>query len=153
MVSQRGRQDLPLLPCSQPSDTTLSGILYAQCHDAVDNIVVILLQRLDGLLAAHACLGHHELDVLGLETGVVHLLTIVLLLLSRLLVLDGFALVGAVGGVVVTGVRIVCRLCGKLLGGRGLSLGVEVLNLGFAEDAVVRPSAQRPPSISAPQLD
>ena len=108
--------------------------LYAEGHDAVDNVVVVLLEGLDGLLPADAGLGHDELDVLGLKTGVIDLLTVILLLLLGLGTLDGLAL-GALGGVVVTGV-VVGRLVGELLSSLGLGLGVEVLNLGLTEDAV-----------------
>jgi hypothetical protein len=112
--------------------------LYAEGHDTVDNVVVVLLEGLDGLLPAHAGLGHDELDVLGLETSVVDLLTIVLLLLLGLGTLDGLALVTLVG-VVVAGV-VVGGLAGELLGSLGLGLGVEVLNLSLTEDAVLRVS-------------
>lgn len=108
--------------------------LYAQGHDTVDNVVVVLLEGLDGLLPADAGLGHDELDVLGLKTGVIDLLTVILLLLLGLGTLDGLGL-GALGGVVVTGV-VVGRLVGELLSSLGLGLGVEVLNLGLTEDAV-----------------
>lgn len=110
--------------------------LYAQCHDTVDNIVVVLLERLDGLLSADAGLGHDELDVLSLKSSVVNLLTIVLLLLGRLAgaLLNGLALVGTLGRVVVG--SLVSGLRGELLGSGGLSLNVEVLNLGLTEDAV-----------------
>jgi hypothetical protein len=118
------------------SDIT-SHLLYAQGHDAVDNVVVVLLEGLDGLLPADAGLGHDELDVLGLKTGVIDLLAVILLLLG-LGALDGLAL-GTLGGVVVAGV-VVGRLVGELLGSLGLSLGVEVLNLGLTEDAVHRVS-------------
>jgi hypothetical protein len=117
---------------------TCSRCLYAEGHDTVDNIIVVLLEGLDGLLPAHAGLGHDELDVLGLETSVVDLLAIVLLLLLGLGALDGLALV-TLGGVVVAGV-VVGGLAGKLLGSLGLSLGVEVLNLSLTEDAVLRVS-------------
>jgi hypothetical protein len=59
--------------------------LYTQSHDTVDDVVVILLERLDRLLSADACLGHDELDVLRLQTCVIHFLAIVFLLLSSLL--------------------------------------------------------------------
>ena len=112
--------------------------LYAEGHDAVDNVVVVLLEGLDGLLPAHAGLSHDELDVLGLKAGVVDLLAIVLLLLLLLSTLDGLALV-TLGRVVVTGV-VVGGLAGELLGSLGLGLGVEVLNLGLTEDAVLQVS-------------
>lgn len=58
--------------------------LYAQCHDTVDNIIIILLECLDGLLSADAGLGHDKLDVLGLQTSVINLLAIVFFLLGWL---------------------------------------------------------------------
>lgn len=112
----------------------LHNPLYAESHDTVDNVVVVLLESLDGLLPAHASLGHDKLDVLGLKTGVVDLLTIVLLLLLGLSTSDGLALV-ALGGVVVASV-LVGGLGGELLGSLGLGLGVEVLDLSLTEDAV-----------------
>lgn len=110
--------------------------LYAQCHDTVDDVVVILLERLDGLLSAYAGLGHDKLNILSLETSVVNLLPVILLLLSWFAgaLLNGLPLVSAVGGVVVRG--LVGGLRGELLGGGSLSLNVEVLNFGLAEDAV-----------------
>ena len=113
--------------------------LYAQGHDTVDNVVVVLLEGLDGLLPADAGLGHDELDVLGLKTGVIDLLTVILLLLG--LLLDLLLLAVSVGVVVVVivvvaGVAVTLLLSlGELLGGGSLSLGVEVLDLGLTEDA------------------
>lgn len=109
--------------------------LYAQRHDTVDDIVVVLLECLDGLLPADAGLGHDKLNVLGLETSVVDLFTVVLLLswFARSL-LNGLALVSAVGRVVVG--SLVSSLRGELLSGGSLSLNVEILNLGLAKNAV-----------------
>lgn len=111
--------------------------LRAERHDGVDNVVVVLLQRLDSLLPAHRGLGHDELNVLGLETSLVDLLTVVLLLDLLLGGLDGLALVVVVMVVVVTGVVVGTSLALELLSGGSLGLGVEVLNLGLTEDAVV----------------
>jgi len=108
--------------------------LYTEGHDTVDNIVVVLLEGLHGLLPAHAGLGHDELNVLGLKASVVDLLAIILLLLLLLGTLDGLALV-TLGGVVVAGV-VVGGLAGELLGSLSLGLGVEVLNLSLTENAV-----------------
>jgi hypothetical protein len=58
--------------------------LDAQSHDGVDNIIVILLESLDGLLSADRGLSHDELNVLGLETSLINLLTIINLLLILL---------------------------------------------------------------------
>lgn len=118
--------------CFGPSCSSL----YAESHDRVDNVVVVLLECLDCLLPADAGLGHDELNVLGLETRVVDLLAVILLLLLCLLLLDGLALVAVVvAGVVVASVVAGSLLLGESLGRRGLGLRVEVLNLGLTEDA------------------
>jgi hypothetical protein len=110
--------------------------LYAQGHDGVDNVVVVLLEGLDSLLSADRGLGHDKLNVLGLETGLVNLLTVILLFLLLLgLNLRGLALVRVV--VSVLGGTL---LLGELLGSGGLGLRVQVLNLGLTEDAVLRVS-------------
>lgn len=122
------------LPRSMQLHERTGPRLYAQGHDTVDDVVVVLLERLDGLLPADAGLSHHKLDVLRLKTGVVDFLTIVLLLLSLLrIALNGLALVGTLGGVIVA--SLVGRLRSELLSGGGLSLGVEVLDLSLTEDA------------------
>ena len=124
--------------------TRRSHRLYAEGHDTVDNVVVVLLEGLDGLLSADRSLGHDKLNVLGLKTGLVDLLTVILLFLLLLGTLDGLALV-TLGGVVVAGV-VVGGLAGELLGSLGLGLGVEVLNLGLTEDAVLQVSYEFLPS-------
>ena len=107
--------------------------LYAQGHDGVDNVVVVLLEGLDGLLSADRSLGHDKLNVLGLKTGLVDLLTVILLFLLLLgLNLGGLALVG-----VVVGVLSGTLLLGELLGSGSLGLRVQVLNLGLTEDAAL----------------
>lgn len=109
--------------------------LYAESHDGVDNIIVILPQGGDGLLAGNACLSHDQLDILRLETRLIDLLTILLLLLLGL-DLGGLALaVVVVVVMVVTGVLTGSLGSSQLLGGGSLSLGVQVLNLGLTEDA------------------
>jgi hypothetical protein len=112
------------------------GSLYAQSHDRVDNVVVVLLEGLDGLLPRDAGLLHDKLNVLGLETRVIDLLAIVLLLVL-LLLLDGLALVvTVVVVVVVTSVVVGLSLgLGELLSGGSLGLGVQVLDLGLTKDA------------------
>ena len=57
--------------------------LYAQSHNRVDDVVIVLLQGLDGLLAGDGRLLHNELDVLGLEARIIDLLAVILLQLSR----------------------------------------------------------------------
>lgn len=108
---------------------------YAERHDRVDDIVVILLEGLDSLLPRHVRLGHDQLDVLGLQAGVVDLLAVVLFLLLLGLGLGSLALVVGVG-VVVTGVLTVASGLGgsQLLGSGGLGLGVQVLNLGLTKN-------------------
>ena len=115
---------------------TQDSCLYAESHDGVDDIVVVLLQGLDGLLAGDGSLLHDKLDVLGLKTRVIDLLTVVLLLdlLLDLLLLAVSVVVVVV--VVVAGVVVALLLSlGELLGGGSLSLGVQVLDLGLTEDA------------------
>lgn len=99
--------------------------LDTQCHDRVDYVVVVLFERLDGLLAADRGLGHDELNVLVLDALGVDLLLVILLLLGGLLAV----------AVVVAGMVVVVGSVGELLGGGRLGAGVEVLNLGLAEDA------------------
>jgi hypothetical protein len=120
----------PLL--SLPISHRTGNALHAQRHDRVDYIIVILLQRLDGLLPRHRRLLHDELNILALKTLLVNLLSIIIVILVLLGVaaVDGLAL-----AVVVAGVGV-CLSLDDLLGGGGLSLGVEVLDLGLAEDAV-----------------
>ena len=119
-------------PAQKPSQLSNS---YAERHNGVDDVVVVLLQRLDGLLAAHARLLHHQLDVLALQTRVVDLLAIVFLFLRRLGIgrFDSLVLLA----VVMASVRVGGFGVGELLGGGSLGLRGEVFDFGFAEDAVV----------------
>jgi hypothetical protein len=105
----------------------------AQGHYGVDNVIFVLLERLDGLCARHAGLLHHELDVLVLEPILVHLVIVVVVLLGllRLAQVDGLALAAAV---IVA--RVVGVLARELLGGGRLRLRVEVLDFSFAEDSI-----------------
>ncbi len=41
------------------------GSLVGELHDGVDNVTVVLLERLDGLFAGAVGLVHDELNVLG----------------------------------------------------------------------------------------
>lgn len=129
--------------------THSDNCLYAESHDRVDDVVVVLLQGLDGLLAGDGSLLHDELDVLGLEAGVVDLLAVVLLL-DLLLGLALLVSVVVVVVVVVAGVVVTLLLgLGELLGGRSLGLRVQVLDLGLTEDAGAG-SAGCLPSLCAP---
>lgn len=114
-----------------------ASALYAECHDGVDDIVIVLLQCLDGLVAGNVGLGHDELNVLVLKTGGIDLLLILLLVLLVLSTLDGLAL-SVVVRVIVSGVvvaSVVVLGSSELLSSRSLGLGVKVLNLGLTEDA------------------
>jgi hypothetical protein len=114
----------------------ISNNLYAQSHNRVDNIVVVLLQCLDSLVAGDAGLGHDQLDVLVLKTSSINLLLIFFLLLLGIS-LDSLALVlvgVVVASVVVTGVVVSLR-GSELLSGGSLGLGVEVLDLSLTENA------------------
>lgn len=117
----------------RPSNADNNNFLYAQSHDGIDNIVVVLLECLDSLLPTHACLCHDQLNVLGLETSVIDLLAIILFLfLLSVARIDSLALVRViVAGVVTTSTFLV----GELLSSRSLGLRVEVLDLGLSEDA------------------
>jgi hypothetical protein len=113
----------PLAPHIRQCGRTLD----TQCHDRVDYVVVVLLEGLDGLLAADRRLGHDEFDILVLDALGVDLLVVILLLLGSLLAV----------AVVVAGVVVVVRGgVGELLGSGSLGAGVEVLDLGLTEDAV-----------------
>lgn len=106
--------------------------LHAQCHDRVDYVVVVLFQGLDSLLAGHGSLLHDKLNVLALKALLVDfLIVVVVIILLRVAGVNGLAL-----AMVVTCVRVLLLL-DDLLGCGGLSLGVEVLDLGLAEDAAI----------------
>lgn len=107
--------------------------LHAQCHDRVDNVVVVLLQSLDSLFPRHTRLLHHKLNVLALQTSLIDLLAIILFLLFFFL---SFSSVNGLALAVVVAGMLSSFSSGELLGGSGLRLGVEVLDLGFAEDAM-----------------
>lgn len=108
--------------------------LDTEGHDRVDNVVVVLLERLDGLLPRYVGLRHDELDVLVLDALGIHLLAIIFLLLGGLLV--GVTTLDSLARLAVVVARVVVLSGGKLLGGRGLGGGVKVLDLGLTEDAV-----------------
>lgn len=112
---------------------------YAESHDRVHDIVVVLPEGLDGLLAGDVGLGHDKVDVLGLEAGLVNLLAVVLLFFLLALGLGGLALAEDVVLVVVTSVLTSGGSLGggKLLSSGSLGLGVQVLDLGLTEDAAL----------------
>lgn len=118
----------------------MAGSLYAQCHDGVDDIVVVLFEGLDSLLSGDVCLGHDKLDILGLEASVVNLLAIVLVLLFLLLGLGSLALSEVYGFLTssFTSSGVGTLASGKLLSSGSLSLGVEVLDLSLTEYAKSR---------------
>lgn len=107
--------------------------LDAEGHDGVDNIVVVLLERLDGLLPGYVGLGHDELNILVLDALGVHLLAVILLLLSSLL--GGIATLDGLAGLAVVVARVVVLSGSQLLSSGGLGGGVQVLDLGLTEDA------------------
>lgn len=113
-------------------------ISYAECHDRVHDVVVVLPEGLDGLLTGDVGLGHDKVNVLGLEAGLVNLLAVILLLLLLALGLGGLALAEVVL-VVVTSVLTTSGglSSGELLSSRSLGLRVQVLDLGLTEDAVM----------------
>jgi hypothetical protein len=84
---------------------------------------------------------HNQFDVLALQARFIDLLAIIfILLLFVVMVMIVIMVVVMVNGlsfsVVVAGVRISLGL-DNLLGSGCLSLGVEILNLGLAEDATL----------------
>jgi hypothetical protein len=75
---------------------------------------------------------HHKLDIFALQAALIDFLAVILLLLFLL----GFSRVNGLALAVVVA-SVFGGFCGsELLGGGGLRLGVEVLDLGFTEDAV-----------------
>lgn len=110
--------------------------LDTESHDRVDNVVVVLLERLDSLLPRYVGLRHDELDVLVLDALGVHLLAVILLLLGGLLL--GVTTLDSLARLAVVVACVVVLGGGKLLGSRGLGGGVQVLDLGLTEDAVGR---------------
>jgi nitrogen fixation/metabolism regulation signal transduction histidine kinase len=130
-------------PCKQPKHNSL-GTLYAQSHNRVDYIIVVLFQCLDSLLSGDACLGHDQLDVLILKTRSIDLLSIVLIIVLLVITLIdclSFSIVMGVivARVVVSGV-VMLLLSSELLGSGSLSLGVEILDLGLTEDTLQKQS-------------
>lgn len=83
-------------------------------------------------------MGHNQFNILGFESAVIDFLIVVVIFFD-LLVFDCLALaVVMVMVVVVTRMISISGLgSSKLLSSGGLRLGVEIFDLGFAEDAVV----------------
>lgn len=117
--------------------SVVDQISYAECHDRIDDIVVVLPEGLDGLLTGDVGLGHDEVNVFGLETGLVNFLAVVFLFFLLVLGLGGLAL-GKVLLDLVAGVLTTTGGLGgsQLLSGRSLGLRVQVLDLGLTEDAI-----------------
>ena len=117
-------------------------LLYAQSHDGIDYVVVILLQCLHSFVPRDTCLSHDKLNVLVLKTCSIDLLSIILILILLVVTsLDGLAFSVVMAGVIVTRVImasvVVGVLSSKLLSGRSLCLGIEILNFGLTKNTVL----------------
>jgi hypothetical protein len=124
--------------------------LYAQSHDRVDYIIVVLLQCLDSLLSGNACLGHNQLDIFVLQARSINLLSVILIIILLVITLiNSFAFPVVVVGMIVTRVVVsgvvVLLLSGELLGSGSLRLGVEILDLGLTKDTVQKMSVNSSP--------
>lgn len=119
-------------PFGKLSPPPTASSSYAESHDGIDDIVVILPQGLDSLLAGHTGLRHNQINILGLEAALVNLLAIVLLVVVLSVGLGG--LLEDLVLVVVTSVVTGSLGSSQLLGGGSLGLGVQVLDLGLTED-------------------
>ena len=86
-----------------------------------------------GVGVGRAHLRHNKLNVLALKPGIVNLLAVLLLNLLGLGALNGLALLGGSGGEVSLDAVGALGLA-ELVGSVGLGLGVQVLDLGLAED-------------------
>ncbi len=89
-------------------------------------------------------MGHNQLNILVLKSRSINLLSIILVILFLVVAsLDGLALTVVVGvvvtRVVVAGV-VVGLLSSELLSSGCLGLGVEILDLGLAEDTLSKVS-------------
>jgi hypothetical protein len=86
-------------------------ILYAQSHDRINYVVVVLFQCLDSLVSRDACLGHDKLNILIFETGSIDFLSIIFIVIFFVLAsFNGLALSIVIGvvmaRVVMTGVVV-----------------------------------------------
>mmetsp|Transcript_6737 Transcript_6737/g.18039 ORF Transcript_6737/g.18039 Transcript_6737/m.18039 type:complete len:216 (-) Transcript_6737:70-717(-) len=93
--------------------------LACKLHDRANNVPFSTLQGFHSLSSGNVCLSHHQLNILGLHTALVHGL-IVLLRCSCLL-----------GGLWGLHLRLL-----ELLSCLGAGLGTQVLDLGLAENDV-----------------
>ena len=82
--------------------STAKNNLYAQCHDRVDYIIVILLQCLNSLLSGNACLSHDQLDILVLKTRSINLLSIILVIILLVIALINSLALSVVMGVIMS---------------------------------------------------
>jgi hypothetical protein len=116
----------------------LDVVLYAKRHNGVDYIVVVLFQCLDSLLPRNRRLLHDQLNILALESRLVHLLAIVLIFIILLFLasLNGLALAVSPRAVVMACMLVDFTGLNDLVGGIGLSLRVEVFDFGLSKDAV-----------------
>jgi hypothetical protein len=82
---------------------------------------------------------HDQFDVFALQSRLINLFTIILILVLLLIVacLNGLALAVSAGAMVMTSVLVNFAGLNDLVGGVGLRLGVEILNFGLSEDALV----------------
>ncbi len=103
-------------------------MLYTQCHDGVDDIVIVFLQSFDSLFPRYACLLHDEFNVLALQACFIDLLIIILFLFLCIASVNCLALAVIVGSLCCFGV------C-ELLSGSSLRLGVKVFDLRLTKDA------------------
>ncbi|KAI6775734.1 hypothetical protein HG530_002492 [Fusarium avenaceum] len=114
---------------------------YAESHNGIDNIVVVLLQCLDSLIAADVGLSHDELNVLILESGSIDLLIVILLLIILLIVVVLVLLLlgglSSLAGLAVVVAGVVLSVSGSELGSSSLLSGsVHVLDLGLTENTI-----------------
>lgn len=115
--------------------------LDAESHNGIDNIVVVLLQCLDSLIAADVGLSHDELNVLILESGSIDLLIVILLLIILLIVVVLVLLLlgglSSLAGLAVVVAGVVLSVSGSELGSSSLLSGsVHVLDLGLTENTI-----------------
>lgn len=130
--------------------------LDTQSHDGVDDVVIVLLQSFDGLIAADVGLGHDQLNILVLQAlGIDLLLIIVVLILIIVIVIVLLSLAGLDGlaGLAVVVARVVLGTGGGELGSGGLLSGsVDVLDLGLTEHTVQRQTGRQGAGVDATHM-